>query len=67
MDQPQTTAPADVEQIKLTLQRSPMMKALMEVAPDAMQAALKSEFYKAGMVLMREGEPGDKVYAIWTG
>src|SRR5688500_5271674 len=65
-NQPQT-APADLDQIKMALQRSPILKALMEVAPDAMQSALRDEHYKAGSVLFREGEPGDRVYAIWTG
>lgn len=58
---------AELEQIKMALQRSPILKALMEVAPDAMQTALREEQHKAGTTLFREGEPGDRVYAIWTG
>ncbi len=60
-------APPDLNDLKLILQRSPLLRALMEVAPEAMQAALKDEFFKAGTVLFHQGEAGDKAYAIWSG
>jgi signal transduction histidine kinase len=63
----QNIPPHDLEELKLTLQRSPIMRALMEIAPDAMQEALRDEHVRAGTVLFREGDPADRVYAIWSG
>lgn len=57
----------DLEQLKLTLQRSPLLRALLEVSPKAVMSALKHETVKAGTVLFRQGEPGERVYAIWSG
>jgi signal transduction histidine kinase len=65
MSDPQS--PPEVEELKLTLQRSPLLRALMEVAPDSMMSALRDEFFKSGTVLFREGDAGDRVYAIWSG
>ncbi|MBN1285707.1 MAG: protein kinase [Anaerolineae bacterium] len=55
------------DELKLILKRSPLLRALMKAAPDIMMAAMKDEFYKAGTVLFRQGDPGDRVYAIWSG
>jgi signal transduction histidine kinase len=61
------TAPPDLEELKLVLQQSPVLRALMEVAPEIMRAALQDETFQAGTVLFREGEPADRAYAIWSG
>ena len=60
-------APDDIKQLKIAVEQSPILKSLMEAAPEAMHNALKNEFHKAGTVLFREGEPGARVYAIWSG
>lgn len=65
MSDPQS--PHEVEELKLALQRSPILRTLMEVVPDSMMSALRDEFFKAGTVLFREGDPGDRVYVIWSG
>ncbi len=59
--------PPDIEQLKQALQKAPILRALMEVAPEVVQTALRSEFYKSNTVLFREGEPADRVFAIWSG
>lgn len=59
--------PSDLDELKLVLQRSPVLRALMEVAPDVMQAALRQETFPADTVLFREGDAGDRAYAIWSG
>jgi len=58
---------SDLDELKLVLQRSPVLRALMEVAPDVMQAALRQETFPADTVLFREGDVGDRAYAIWSG
>lgn len=63
----QSDLPPDVDELKFALQRSPLLRALGEAAPDAMRAALKSESYPAGTVLFHQGDPGDRVYTIWSG
>ncbi len=55
------------EELMLILSRSPLLRALMKAAPDVMRSALKDEYYKAGTILFRQGDPGDRVYAIWSG
>ncbi len=54
-------------ELKLVLKRSPLLRALMRADPELMMAALKEESYPANTVLFRQGDPGDRVYAIWSG
>lgn len=63
----ETEQPSHKDELKLILKRSPLLRALMKAAPDIMLSALKDEFYKAGTILFRQGDPGDRVYAIWSG
>ncbi len=59
--------PHDLDELKLALQRSPLLRALMEIAPEIMQDALKEESFPAETVLFREGDASDRAYAIWSG
>ena len=59
--------PYNIDELKLAVQRSPLLRALVEVAPEHFQSSIQDETFPTDTILFREGDPADRAYAIWSG
>lgn len=58
---------SDLDYLQPIIQQSPLLQALAETMPEALSEALHEEYYHAETVLFRQGDPGDRLYAILEG